>query len=311
MQNDNDRHEDKKGQESGVLKEADAFFSSKRLTLFLKGMAMGAADTVPGVSGGTIAFITNIYEELIFSIQACNLHALQILFKKGMKAAWQHINGYYLLTLFLGIISSAILFANIVSYLLESYEGYVMSFFVGLILASSLYIWKQIHVRGWLSYLLFLGGVLLTVLLNFIPQGQAQASMFYIFFSGAIAICAMILPGISGAFILLLLGAYESVLEAVRTMNFQLLLSFIVGCIVGLISFSNLLAYLLGHWRQHTLTFLLGVLLGSIYTIWPSQLRAEEFSFTFLGAFAVLVAIGFLLVYMLEYKVKPTEKPVE
>jgi len=272
----------------------------KRFVLFLKGMAMGAADTVPGVSGGTIAFITNIYEELIFSIQACNLKALKILYKDGIKLAWKHINGEFLLILFLGIISSAILFANIVSIFLDNFETYVMSFFIGLILASSLYIWRKIRVNGWLSYLLFLGGVLLAVLLNFIPQGQSQTSIFYIFFSGAIAICAMILPGISGAFILLLLGAYESVLEAVRTIDLIILLSFISGCIVGLISFSNLLAYLIGYWRQQTLTFLLGVLLGSLYIIWPSQLSAEEFSFSLWGGCTLLIVIGFSLVYIIE-----------
>ncbi len=166
-------------------KQATPFFTGSRLRLFLKGMAMGAADTVPGISGGTIAFITNIYEELIFSIQACNLSALKILFKDGLKAAWKHINGNFLLTLFVGIISSAILFANIVGFLLANYEGYVMSFFVGLILASSLYIWKQINVRGWLSYCLFVGGMLLAVLLNFIPEGQGQSSFLFILVSGA------------------------------------------------------------------------------------------------------------------------------
>lgn len=291
----------------GAKRESEKFFNRKSLMLFLKGMAMGAADTVPGISGGTIAFITNIYEELIFSIQACNLNALKILFKEGIKAAWEKINGTFLLTLLIGIISSAILFANIVVILLENYESYVMSFFVGLILASSLYIWKQIHASGWLSYLLFLGGVLLAVLLNFIPQGQSQESIFYIFFSGAIAICAMILPGISGAFILLLLGAYETVLEAVRTIDITILLAFITGCIAGLISFSNFLAYMLAHWRQQTLTFLLGVLLGSLYTIWPSQLNTEDFSFAFFGAFILLALFGFLLVYVLEQKVKPAE----
>ncbi len=291
----------------GAKRESEKFFNRKSLMLFLKGMAMGAADTVPGISGGTIAFITNIYEELIFSIQACNLNALKILFKEGIKAAWKKINGTFLLTLLIGIISSAILFANIVVFLLENYEGYVMSFFVGLILASSLYIWKQIHASGWLSYLLFLGGVLLAVLLNFIPQGQSQESIFYIFFSGAIAICAMILPGISGAFILLLLGAYETVLEAVRTFDITILLAFITGCIAGLISFSNFLAYMLAHWRQQTLTFLLGVLLGSLYTIWPTQLNTEDFSFAFFGAFILLALFGFLLVYVLEQKVKPAE----
>ena len=288
-------------------RRSEKFFNRKSLMLFLKGMAMGAADTVPGISGGTIAFITNIYEELIFSIQACNLNALKILFKEGIEAAWKKINGNFLLTLLIGIISSAILFANIVGFLLKNYEGYVMSFFVGLILASSLYIWKQIHATGWLSYLLFLGGVLLAVLLNFIPQGQSQESVFYIFFSGAIAICAMILPGISGAFILLLLGAYETILEAVRTINITILLAFVAGCIAGLISFSNFLAYMLSHWRQQTLTFLLGVLLGSLYTIWPSQLNNEDFSFVFFGAFILLALFGFSLVYVLEQKVKPAE----
>ncbi len=287
-------------------KQGKPLLSGQSVRLFLKGMAMGAADTVPGVSGGTIAFITNIYEELIFSIQACNLGALKTLFKDGFKAVWKQINGNFLLTLFVGIISSAVLFANIVGFLLANYEGYVMSFFVGLILASSLYIWKQIHVSGWLSYCLFFAGVLLAVLLNYIPEGQAQTSILFIFVSGAIAICAMILPGISGAFILLLLGAYESVLQAVRTIDISILLSFILGCIVGLISFSNLLAYLLGHWRQQTLTFLLGVLLGSIYTIWPEQLSSAEFSFSFLAIFLVLALIGFLLVYLLELKVKPS-----
>jgi putative membrane protein len=287
-------------------KQDKPLLSGQSIRLFLKGMAMGAADTVPGVSGGTIAFITNIYEELIFSIQACNLSALKTLLKDGFKAAWKQINGKFLLTLFVGIISSAVLFANIVGFLLANYEGYVMSFFVGLILASSLYIWKQIHASGWLSYCLFLAGVLLAVLLNYIPEGQAQTSILFIFVSGAVAICAMILPGISGAFILLLLGAYESVLQAVRTIDISILLSFILGCIVGLISFSNLLAYLLGHWRQQTLTFLLGVLLGSIYTIWPEQLSSTEFSFSFLAIFLVLGLIGFLLVYLLELKVKPS-----
>lgn len=287
-------------------KQDKPLLSGQSIRLFLKGMAMGAADTVPGVSGGTIAFITNIYEELIFSIQACNLSALKTLFKDGFKAAWKQINGNFLLTLFVGIISSAVLFANIVGFLLANYEGYVMSFFVGLILASSLYIWKQIHASGWLSYCLFFAGVLLAVLLNYIPEGEAQTSILFIFVSGAIAICAMILPGISGAFILLLLGAYESVLQAVRTIDISILLSFILGCIVGLISFSNLLAYLLGHWRQQTLTFLLGVLLGSIYTIWPEQLSSAEFSFSFLAIFLVLALIGFLLVYLLELKVKPS-----
>ncbi|PCJ40410.1 MAG: DUF368 domain-containing protein [SAR86 cluster bacterium] len=281
--------------------------NKKRLMLFFKGMAMGAADTVPGVSGGTIAFITNIYEELIFSIQACNLKALQILYKEGLSAAWKQINGTFLLILFLGIISSAILLANIVGFLLDNYEAYVMSFFIGLILASGLYIRKQITDWSYQKYFLLLAGIFLAVSLNFIPQSDNQMNLLFVFFSGAIAICAMILPGISGAFILLLLGAYEGVLEAVRNIDLIILLPFMAGCIVGLISFSNFLAYLLGHWRAQTLTFLLGVLIGSLYSMWPSQLSIEEFSFSFFSLFVILVLSGFFLVYFLDKKVQPTE----
>jgi putative membrane protein len=281
--------------------------NKQRIILFLKGMAMGAADTVPGVSGGTIAFITNIYEELIFSIQKCNLAALKVLYKDGIKAAWQQINGAFLLTLLLGIISSAILFANFVSYLLDNYEAYVMSFFIGLILASGLYIKKQI--TGWhlQKYLFFIVGILLAVALNFIPQSEYQVNGLFIFICGAVAICAMILPGISGAFILLLLGAYESILNAVRNIDVLILLPFIIGCITGLISFSNLLTYLLKHWRGQTLAFLLGILMGSIYSLWPSQLSANDFSLSFFSVFVVLVLTGFLLVYFLERQVQAAE----
>lgn len=275
--------------------------------LYLKGMAMGAADTVPGVSGGTIAFITNIYEELIFSIQACNVNALKILYANGPKAGWQAINGNFLLTLFAGIISSAILFANFVSYLLDNYEAHVMSFFIGLILASSLYIKKQITHWNFQRTLVFFAGILLAVLLNFIPQNETQVNLLFIFFSGAIAICAMILPGISGAFILLLLGAYEHVLNAVRNIDLLILLPFIAGCVIGLIGFSKLLAYLLKHWRDQTLIFLLGVLIGSLYSMWPEELNTDSFSFSFFIVFILLVLLGFLLVYFLEKQAQPIE----
>ncbi len=275
-------------------------FSKKRLKLFLKGMGMGAADTVPGVSGGTIAFITNIYEELIFSIQSCNLKAIQTLRKEGVKAAWKHINGDFLLTLFLGIIFAAFILANIISSLLNNFGFYVMAFFIGLILASSLFIKKQISVWNWQKYLLLTCGILLAVLLNLIPEYESQSSLLVIFLSGAIAICAMVLPGISGAFILVLFGVYEGILESVRDLDFQVILTFVAGCLLGLISFSNLLATLFFHKREQTFAVLLGILLGSIYTVWPKQLEFKENTFLYWGVFFVLVLIGFMLVYILE-----------
>ncbi len=270
-----------------------------RLILFLKGMAMGAADTVPGVSGGTIAFITNIYEELIFSIQACNLSAIYVLLKKGPKAFWQQINGTFLLTLFLGIVSAAFILANIVVYLLHTFEPMVMAFFVGLIVASALFLRKQVVIWEWKKILLLMLGILLALVLNFLPESNQQSGMLYIFFSGGIAICAMILPGISGAFILVLLGSYQSILQAVQDLNMILLLSFICGCVLGLLSFSKFLAFLLKHYHEFTLAFLLGVLLGSLYTIWPSSLFTEP-TLTSLALFSVLVCLGFFIVYFLE-----------
>ena len=207
------------------MPDIEKFFNKHRLILFLKGMAMGAADTVPGVSGGTIAFITNIYEELIFSIQACNLQALKILHKQGMKAAWKHINGNFLLTLFCGILSAAFILANVVGFLLDNLEVYVMAFFIGLILASSLFLRKHVLLWSWQRALLLLAGLVFAVSLNLVPESNYEGSLWFLFVCGAIAICAMILPGISGAFILVLLGAYERVLDAVREFDFAVLLT--------------------------------------------------------------------------------------
>lgn len=299
---------DKETKQAIESRNGNEFFNKNRLMLFFKGMAMGAADTVPGVSGGTIAFITNIYEELIFSIQACNLKALQLLHKEGLKAFWKYVNGNFLLTLFFGIFIAAIILANFVGMLLENYEYLVMAFFVGLILASSLFLRKQISNWSWQKYLLLSGGVLLAVVLNFLPERQGDISLLFVFFSAALAICAMILPGISGAFILVLLGAYESILEAVRSLEVLTLLVFIIGCIAGLISFSNLLAYLLRHCREQVLAFLLGVLLGSLYTIWPADISSSELSASYIGMFVLLILIGFSLVYFLEKQVQPVNK---
>lgn len=241
------------------------------LLLFFKGMAMGAADAVPGVSGGTIAFITNIYEELIHSLRAVNPLALRVLFSEGIVAFWRHINGNFLVVLLSGIVFSLLLFAHSVVYLLEYYPQYVRALFCGLVLASSWYVWRQINAWQWLSLLLMLAGMLLTLALAFLPQSQGNTSLWYYFFCGAVAICAMILPGISGAFILLLLGVYEPVLAALRAMDIAVILVFAGGCACGLMSFAQLLSWLFRHYHAQTLSCLLGVLLGSLYKLWPWQ----------------------------------------
>jgi putative membrane protein len=275
----------------------------ERVFLFLKGMAMGAADSVPGISGGTIAFISGIYEELINSIQSINLQALMCLFQKGPTAAWQKVNGNFLLTLVAGIFLSLILFANTVTFLLESYPRFLMSFFVGLILASSWFIFSEIKRMHAGILLLVLLGSALSIGLSLLPEVSREPSLLYLFFCGAIAICAMILPGISGAFILILLGVYSDVLEAVTTFDILTLGVFMLGCGSGLIVFSNFLAYLFSHYRIHTLAFLLGVLLGSLYTIWPGRVEELEStqSINQLLICFLLAAFGFMLVYGLEH----------
>lgn len=261
---------------------------------------MGAADTVPGVSGGTIAFVSNIYEELILSIQRCNVQALRILFSQGFKAAWTYINGNFLLTLFAGIVFAALLLARAVTFLLENYEHQVMAFFIGLILASSLFLRKQIKTWPVLRACWLVLGLLAAIVINFLPQGADHTALWFIFCSGAIAICAMILPGISGAFILVLLGSYETVLRALRELDFSLLLVFVAGCAIGLISFSNLLAYLLRVHHENTMAFLLGILLGSIYGLLPQDYFQQQVSVSSWTLFGVLTMIGFAIVYALE-----------
>ena len=242
-----------------------------RVLLFFKGMAMGAADSVPGVSGGTIAFITNIYEELIHSLKRLSPLSLAVLYREGFAAFWQHVNGAFLLTLLLGIASSLLLLANLVIYLLDTWPQLLMSFFSGLVLASAIYLGRNMPQWRYHHGLLVLAGLILTLSLGLLPQAGEHSSLWYFFLCGAVAICAMILPGISGAFILLLLGAYTPVLQALRNLDMAVVSVFIAGCIVGLLSFANVLSWLFRHYRAATMAFLLGVLLGSLYSIWPWQ----------------------------------------
>lgn len=240
-----------------------------RVLLFLKGMAMGAADSVPGVSGGTIAFIANIYDELLAAIMAVNPATARLLFTRGFKAAWLAVNGEFLLVLGSGILLSLVLFANIVLYLLAEHYAALMSFFVGLIAASVWYVHRQIPAWTLPRTLLLLTGATASVLLALVPPFQGVDNLLYFFLCGAVAICAMILPGISGAFVLLLLGAYENVLRALTGMDWPVILVFAAGCAMGLLSFARLLFWLLRDYRAPTLALLLGVLAGSLYNLWP------------------------------------------
>jgi len=237
--------------------------------LLLKGVLMGAADAVPGVSGGTVAFITGIYEELIHSIRRCDPQALQVLFKQGLKAFWQHINGNFLVTLLAGIGLSLATLAHIVLYLLDQHPVLLWAFFFGLILAS---VWSVArHVGEWTSIrtLTFFAGALFAYLITSLSPTAVEATPIFVVISGMIAICAMILPGISGSFILLLLGMYSTILTAVKELQLVTIGLFAFGCILGLLSFTRVLSWAFSRYHSLTLALLGGFLLGSLNKVWP------------------------------------------
>jgi len=248
--------------------------SNKQYALLtLKGMAMGAADVVPGVSGGTIAFISGIYEELISTIDSINLSALRTLFKEGLKPFWKQINGTFLVFLFTGILFSIALLSSIVIGLLGSHPILVWSFFLGLIIASIWLVGKTVTKWDFKTIFGLLVGTGVALWISSIQTVASVDANWYIILSGAIAICAMILPGISGSFILILLGSYHTVYGAIKEMNFVIIGLFGLGCIVGLLSFSKVLKYLFAEFKNVTIAVLTGFMVGSIYKVWPWKMK--------------------------------------
>jgi len=240
------------------------------MVILLKGMAMGAADVVPGVSGGTIAFISGIYEELLGSISNINLKLLKTLKKEGIKAAWKQANGNFLASLLAGVFISIVSLAKIISWLLTNHPILVWSFFFGLVLASVIYIAKQVTQWNLVSgILLILGAILAYYITTLNPLVSEHSSMSFMFLAGAIAICAMILPGISGSFIFVLLGAYKPVLAAVNNRDLTTIAVVALGAIIGLLSFSRVLKYLFANYKNYTLVVLTGFIIGSLNKIWP------------------------------------------
>lgn len=237
---------------------------------------MGAADAVPGVSGGTIAFITGIYEELIFSLKQCGVRALKVLFQEGLKSTWQYINGGFLLALFSGVIISILTLSGVVLYLLANHPILLWAFFFGLILAA---VWSVIrHIDKWKIGIIatFLIGTVSAFFITTIIPTTIDTSPFIVFLSGMIAICAMILPGISGSFILLLLGMYSPMLTAVKELQLVTLSIFTSGCVAGLLSFSHVLSWMFNHYKTMTLALLGGFMLGSLNKVWPWKQTIES-----------------------------------
>lgn len=284
--------------------------------LTLKGMAMGAADVVPGVSGGTIAFIVGIYDELINSIKSINGESLKLFFTGKWIAFCKQINAAFLFSIILGIGISIFSLAKVITWLLTDHPVLVWAFFFGLVLASTWFVSKDIKEWNWKTILAFIVGAAVAYYITVATPAETPTNLLFIFLCGAIAICAMILPGISGSFILVLLGKYFFIMEAVKTFNIKIILVFAAGALIGITTFSRLLSFALKHFRNITLSVLTGFMLGSLNKVWPWKETVQTYVDShgvvkplvetnilpnvYVWEAAVLMVVGFLLVYLLE-----------
>ncbi|MCP4456436.1 MAG: DUF368 domain-containing protein [Cytophagales bacterium] len=286
------------------------------LILVLKGMAMGAANVIPGVSGGTIAFITGIYERLIAALKSIDLTAIKLLFTGQWKEFAEYIDFKFLFFLFLGVGVSILSLAKILAWALAEEEVFTMAFFFGLILASILGVGKQIGKSSVTTISSFIVGLGIALGIALLPPAATDDSMVYVFLCGVVAVCSMILPGLSGAYLLLLMGNYILVLTAINSFDFGILLPLIVGVLIGLILFSRLLAWLFDHFKAATISMLTGFVVGSLLIIWPwkktvySTILGSEkavgyewflpsMDASFLVAF-FLVGLGFMIVWWMD-----------
>ena len=250
---------------------------SRYIVLALKGCAMGMADVVPGVSGGTIAFISGIYEELLDSIRSVDATALRLLLRFRLAEFWRHINGRVLLPVLLGIAVAIFSLARLMTYLLTNQPIAIWSFFFGLIVASALLVARQIGRWDWRTVLAFAVGAAAAWWITVATPAETPDDWWFVMLSGAIAICAMILPGISGAFILLLLGKYQYIMHAVGEFDIPVIAVFVIGAAAGIISFSHLLSWLLKHWHDVTVAVLMGFMVGSLKKVWPWKETVETY----------------------------------
>lgn len=286
---------------------------------------MGAADVVPGVSGGTIAFITGIYEELLGSIRSVDGEAIKLLLRFRVADFWRHINGNFLVVLLAGIGFSIVSLSRVILFLLENYPELLWSFFFGLIVASAVVVGKKI--ARWTFGVILVGviGAAIAYYITVATPTQTPEAYWFIFLSGAIAICAMILPGISGSFLLVLLAKYEFILNAVKELRLGIIAVFGLGCLVGILSFSHVLNWALKNYHSATIALLTGFMVGSLNKVWPWKETLETYTDrhgvvkpllqenvlpgtyeslpgqeSYLGYAIVLAIFGFLLVYLID-----------
>lgn len=240
--------------------------------IYIKGVAMGGADVVPGVSGGTIALITGIYQKLLESLGSFDVEALKLLLSFKFKEFWSKINGSFLLPLLMGIATSLLTLARLIKYLMIEHPIPLWSFFFGLILISAFWVMKEIRLWHWGIILSAIVGTAFAWWITMATPANTPEAWWFLMLAGAIAICAMILPGISGAFILLILGKYEFILQALNTGDIGTIAIFALGCVIGLLSFSRAVSWLLRHYHDLTIGLLAGFMLGSLNKVWPWKL---------------------------------------
>ena len=272
------------------------------ITLFFKGIFMGIADAIPGVSGGTIALLLGIYEELISTISGLNINLLIDLKQNGFKSFWKKLNGNFLVTLIVGIGISLIFFIKISSKLLNDYPIFIWSFFLGLIIATVYVIFKLIKTWDYINIISAFATIILSSILSSISVNSSdEISLLYILVCGIIASSAMILPGISGSLILVIMGVYKVLIDSVNNLETSIIFTFIIGAITGLISFSKILSWLFNNYKNLTYSMMLGLVIGSIGKVWPwkqnemVQLANLDMIFS-----VILVIIGFFMIFIIE-----------
>ena len=271
------------------------------LRVFFCGILMGIADAIPGISGGTIALLLGIYEELIGSISNFNINLFQNLKNKGIKYCWNKINGNFLLSLISGVLLSLVSFVKIFSILIEKYPLFIWSFFLGLILATLFVINRNIKKWDIANFILIFIFAFLTILLSIInPSISENINLFYILICGIIASSAMILPGISGSLILVILGVYTLIINALNNLEYNIILVFLIGCLIGIINFSKIIKWLFHNYRDYTFSIMLGLVIGSIHTVWPWRKSfTDDVTNDYIFLSIIITIVGFAVIYSL------------
>lgn len=242
----------------------------KYLFYMLKGLAVGVANIIPGVSGGTIALITGIFERLINAIKSFGLGALRLLIKGNFKEFAKKTDLYFLISLFTGVIIAIVALARVFDFLFINYPIYLWSYFFGLVLASVYFVGKTINKWSISAIILFVIGTVIAVVLSIINPVAENSNFFYLIICGVVAVCSMILPGLSGSFVLILLGNYQLVaIEAINNRDLEILLPVMVGAVGGLIAFSHILSWVFKKYKDQTIAILTGFILGSLNVLWP------------------------------------------